>query len=552
MSARPGHDLGDLIKWTARDEWRSHVDDVMAEHFGPAMDAFGLEFEAIDEALGGNWGRTLWGCAFEDFLTRRFAPDDQNPVEAYLRRRGWKEPVATRAYMTTLQVSVMSLYEVSGVVPGKSLRLRDLVRGGELVLVTERSATQTLKDWDRVAARVIPQADGRVLAGGLLAFTLEGSQHLLAQLRERTSQPSGKRRGAKPASDALDRWNGSDDDLRRAAPLFSNAWLFDVLPRALQTDPPTVLNSDGDEVVFHTLNFPMAPGTMPDEVERRLNAIPQLQQETPTFWNWLGNASPKRAHARGQKVVIWNITMDDGSVVLGNVELQARMVALSVSSASRAERGRVLLAEALGTLVAQPLTEIQTVEQMRAAPPRSSNQPEEPIPPEVQAELVHDMLDRQYRALLSEPIPMLGDLSPRAAAKSARGRKNLAVWLKHLENQSRHAEDRGDPMATYDFGWMWRELKTYAALARLFARACTRAGIRAPWVTPHSLRHTHATRMWEMGMRELTLQRRLGHASPESTRLYTRVSDPQVVAEYRRALGLDAPPGDGQPEGAGR
>jgi hypothetical protein len=29
---------------------------------------------------------TLWGCAFEDFLTRRFGPNDENPVEAYLRR----------------------------------------------------------------------------------------------------------------------------------------------------------------------------------------------------------------------------------------------------------------------------------------------------------------------------------------------------------------------------------------------------------------------------------------------------------------------------------
>jgi integrase len=77
----------------------------------------------------------------------------------------------------------------------------------------------------------------------------------------------------------------------------------------------------------------------------------------------------------------------------------------------------------------------------------------------------------------------------------------------------------------------------YDALVRLFARACERAGIRQPWVTPHALRHTHATRMWEGGMRELTLQKRLGHASPESTRLYTRVSDPTVVAEYRRALG---------------
>jgi integrase/recombinase XerD len=78
---------------------------------------------------------------------------------------------------------------------------------------------------------------------------------------------------------------------------------------------------------------------------------------------------------------------------------------------------------------------------------------------------------------------------------------------------------------------------SYPALVKLFARACEHAGIREPWFTPHALRHTHATRMWEGGMRELTLQKRLGHALPESTRIYTRVSNPAVVAEYRRALG---------------
>ncbi len=78
----------------------------------------------------------------------------------------------------------------------------------------------------------------------------------------------------------------------------------------------------------------------------------------------------------------------------------------------------------------------------------------------------------------------------------------------------------------------------YPALAKLFARACDRAHMRVAWLTPHSLRHTHATRMWEAGMRELTLQRRLGHASPESTRMYTRISDRAVVDDYRRALGL--------------
>jgi integrase len=83
---------------------------------------------------------------------------------------------------------------------------------------------------------------------------------------------------------------------------------------------------------------------------------------------------------------------------------------------------------------------------------------------------------------------------------------------------------------------------SYHALVKLFARHCEQVGMRAPWVTPHSLRHTHATRLWEGGMRELTLQKRLGHASPESTRAYTRVSDPQVVADYRHALGKEGLP----------
>ena len=78
---------------------------------------------------------------------------------------------------------------------------------------------------------------------------------------------------------------------------------------------------------------------------------------------------------------------------------------------------------------------------------------------------------------------------------------------------------------------------SYQALVRGFARRLDRLGIRSPDKTPHALRHTHATAMWEGGMRELALQRRLGHASPESTRIYTRVSDEQVLSEYQRALG---------------
>jgi integrase len=78
---------------------------------------------------------------------------------------------------------------------------------------------------------------------------------------------------------------------------------------------------------------------------------------------------------------------------------------------------------------------------------------------------------------------------------------------------------------------------SYDGLVRMFARAARRAGVRDAWLTPHALRHTHATRMFEGGMRDLTLMARLGHASPDSTKIYTRVSDPDVVKDYRRAIG---------------
>jgi len=58
----------------------------------------------------------------------------------------------------------------------------------------------------------------------------------------------------------------------------------------------------------------------------------------------------------------------------------------------------------------------------------------------------------------NQPVGMLGNKTPRQAAKSAAGRQRVAEWLKYLENQSSRQPNPADPMATYSFEWMWHEL----------------------------------------------------------------------------------------------
>lgn len=440
------HDLSGLFQYAAKDDWSDCLEEALGDHFGPAMIEFDLEHEEIVDLLGEHWAMTLWGCAFEDLLTLEFEPDGANIADDYLKRRGWKETPGARAYIRALRTAVMSLYEVSEVNPGRSFLARDLIRGGEPVLVSEKSATQTLKAWDRIAARIVPIGAKRILAGGLLPFTMEAADSLIDGLRK----AEGKRsRRAKLAID--------DDTLRGLAHLFTTAWLFDVLPKALGRDAPRLHNSDGDEVVFHKVRFPVAAKATLKAVAAKLDAMTDLQKENAGFWNWLGGRSTGRPQGDGAPNALhWNVTMEDGTVVLGNIELKDRAVLLSVNSAARAAQGTAMLQGVLANLVRAPLTEIQTIDQVRES--AADAPPIEDIPLEVATGLVHAMLDKQYRAVLDEPVPMLGDRSPRQAACTPTSREKLVTWLKFLENRSGNQTDPTDPMATYDFGWLWREL----------------------------------------------------------------------------------------------
>jgi hypothetical protein len=90
--------------------------------------------------------------------------------------------------------------------------------------------------------------------------------------------------------------------------------------------------------------------------------------------------------------------------------------------------------------------------------PRFPTAPEPNLTKDERRTIIHQSLDRHYQNMLDQPVPILGNKSPRATAKTAKGRAKVIDWLKMLENSAPKSAGRNDDMATYDFAWLWAEL----------------------------------------------------------------------------------------------
>ena len=435
------NDISGLLAFIGREgDWRDRLQDVVADHLMPALEQFEIDQDGLADLLGEQWSGVLWGCGFEDFLGQHY--EDGNIVDLYLKRRGWKETALNRAYFTALRDAPVSLYEVSDVQPGTSMVLRDLLSDAAPVTVREKSATRRLKQWDRIAVRVVPERDHHVISGALLPFRPEAVDFLFAGLRDALKL---KKR------DAL---RLTRDQLLGCAPLFTSAWLFIEIDRALTPAEPQFTNSDGDDVLFHDLRYPLASGVTQKAVAERLDRVKGFLPEGPKFWNWLA-ARKARGGTAGGGIML--DTQMEGATVLGSAELKGRTLLVTVNSAERAAKVQTLIGAAVGDLLKPPLTTIRTVDQVRAEQRRDGpREAADEIPPEVARQFMRDHLDQHYRETLDAPIPALGGKSPRQAVRTAAGREKVIDWLKMLENRS--AGHREGPIAEYDFGWMWVEL----------------------------------------------------------------------------------------------
>ncbi len=182
------------------------------------------------------------------------------------------------------------------------------------------------------------------------------------------------------------------------------------------SQPPHLVNFDGHDVVFTEIGYPLLPDAAV-EIERRLHAAPSIERDVRRFCG-VDQAS-RRSAAGGGAVpgrkarAVLRFPSEDGRWTFARIELKPDALLLTCNSRERAEMAKTKLA----------------------------------------GPLLRQFMDDHYRKCLNQPIGMLDGKTLRQAVRSKKGREQVVVWLKYLENGvARQA--RNDPSAAYDFTWM--------------------------------------------------------------------------------------------------
>ena len=422
-------------------EWAGRLDGLEDEFLSPVADKLDLSLdEASDYFFDGPFGHMAFGFVFEEYATAQWDNDEQTLIDAYMKHRGWREGAAGRRYLQALGASELKFWEITAVKPGAYVDIREYGSKKKPIRVKEKAATESLQQWDGLAARVLPMGNGNMFSGALLPFSPEVAGRVNAVL---AAVPDNTRQMMQELVDS-----GEIDALPDNMDVLTLETLYAELPRltfqfwAVDTycrakmPPPEFRNMDDEPIELTQLRFPLRGER--SMVVKALDSSPVLDRETDDgCWAWF----PKPYE---------DISPEERVSILGHIELKDASLQLDTNSVARVERGGKLLSSLLGNLVGSPLT-------VHENPELFSEEDEDidfgaELPPELR-EAMDTHLTSHYRQTLDDSIPMLNGKTPRECAADPALRNEVIGWLKYMENS-----DKRSSQPSYDFTWMWKEL----------------------------------------------------------------------------------------------
>jgi hypothetical protein len=341
--------------------------------------------------------------------------DDEGTHAAFIAEAESNLSAGVRRYIETARASAMRLYQVVDVTPGSGLTLHDVLDGGE-VRVREQAGSRSLHAWDLIAARVMAKgASGHPeIDCGLFPLGPAVREPLIAQLKKLRAELS-------------------EAEFKEACvPLFFDAWVGPGLPK--------MVNFDGEAQLLTTVHFDVIDEARLVASLNHANEI-EIRAEDGQRWAWVGTGKQ-----RNKPVIRAFLHLDGGHL------------RIETNSRERAERMRVLVEQSAGDAARYRITEHTDLERavMEA---RAAGREPTPVSEELREparEAVLAMMTAHYERWLDEAVPMLGDVTPRAASADPARRERLAGMIEELEGMYEKALAAGE--AAYDPTWMWEEL----------------------------------------------------------------------------------------------
>jgi hypothetical protein len=402
------------MRFTARDEFDEKHKAALALFWGDWL------AEEPDDALDAVIKSKTADLSYHSWFAYDYdLGNGQTPFELFLEKEGRNLRTGERNFLEGMRGSHLRLYEILEVKPDEGFEVLDLWEDRRF-FVRERAATRQVVAWDLVIARIGPGGEGETVFETLpYLFRAADKDDLLKGLRK------AYRVFAQEFPES-----GLSDFFRKIAPVFHKLWL----ERVALPPRPKFITGDGEPFIFAKVFF--------DLVDRE-GAIRSLVDRDDVA-------------DQGDGSYVWLEPAGDLQRSIGRMTFEERRIVIETTSKKRAEKARDELPAVFGGAASFRAISYEDVEQAIKHAPPTSKKSEVDIPVEDQRKILGEFYEQHYRKWLDQPLPMLGNRTPRHAAGLKTVRPKLIALLKDLESSSERQRRSGE--VAYDFGWMWAEL----------------------------------------------------------------------------------------------
>ena len=335
----------------------------------------------------------------DSFVSDFRLEDGSSVIDLFLEESGDSLHPAAREFLKNYRDTACSLYEITRVVRGSHFEVYDILSRRNLV-VSDVSASETLERWQLYFFRLV-ECNGENLMAAL-QLNVPG---MYLDYVERVLRREKEKRGKSLT------WSRF---LKKNWTLPPQLW-SEVVGKPF--DLSSMRNTDGEKISPVTTTYTLLPGTRA-RVMDALEAVPNVD-----FWDE-NSFSIIEERPGGQ--------LDTVSIAGGTFTSET-VFEVFTNSVERCERVERILRKHLAGLLSSVERKHEEMNISKFRKPGETG----PSPGEEAPEIPPEMLQQVYRKVYanwsSQPIPLLGNITPKEAVKTPQGRKKVISLLKSYE-----------------------------------------------------------------------------------------------------------------------